>query len=102
MDKVIIYCSTVEDVYDIWDSFYQLLGNDMYIANKDREAFKGMLVAQYHRGFGKTMEQNIITEFPKPDSAIHVLISTVAFGMGVQVPDIRRIIHWGLSTTIPT
>ena len=51
--------------------------------NKDREALEGMLVAQYHRGFGKTMEQNIVTEFPKPDSAIHVLISTVAFGMGV-------------------
>ena len=101
MDKVIIYCSTTEDVCDIWDSFYQQLGNDMYIANKDREAFGGMLVAQYHRGIGKTMEQNIVTEFSKQDSAIRVLISTVAFGMGVQVPDIRRIIHWGLSATIP-
>lgn len=37
----------------------------------------------------------ITSEFAAPHSTIRVLVSTVAFGMGVDIPDIRRVVHWG-------
>lgn len=36
----------------------------------------------------------IITSYSQPDSTIRLHICTVAFGMGMGVPDIRRKIHW--------
>jgi hypothetical protein len=41
----------------------------------------------------------ILEEFTKADSNIKVLISTVAFGMGVNITDIDIVVHWGLPTS---
>ena len=38
--------------------------------------------------------------FKRTDSKLCFVIATTAFGMGVDCPNIRRIIHWGLPTTL--
>lgn len=30
-------------------------------------------------------------------SPLHIVVATVAFGMGVDCPDIWQVIHWGVS-----
>ena len=40
------------------------------------------------------------TILSKPESPLRVIIATVAFGMGLDSPDIRRIIHWGIPADI--
>jgi superfamily II DNA helicase RecQ len=42
----------------------------------------------------------VFAEFPKLDSKIRVLITTVAFGMGVNIPDISYVLHWGVPITV--
>jgi superfamily II DNA helicase RecQ len=44
-----------------------------------------------------TKQKRILEEFTKADSNIKVLISTVAFGMGVNITDID--VYWGLPTS---
>ena len=34
------------------------------------------------------------------DSILRVVVATVVFGMGLDCPDVRRIMHWGPSTDI--
>ena len=42
----------------------------------------------------------VLSSFSDSESPIKRIVSTSAFGMGVDICDIRRIIHWGLPTTI--
>ena len=48
------------------------------------------------------VKNSIITAFTKPDSFMWIIFATIAFGMGLDAPDIARIIHFGPSDTIET
>jgi superfamily II DNA helicase RecQ len=39
--------------------------------------------------------KRIIQNFVKEESTIRFIICTVAFGLGVNIPDIRFVVHWG-------
>lgn len=57
---------------------------------------KNRLVAEFVGCTAAKEKDVIISSYSKPDTApfARVVICTVAFGMGVDVPDIRRGIHW--------
>ena len=43
----------------------------------------------------KDVKEEILSSFPKKNSKLRNIVATVAFGMGLDCPDVRRIIHWG-------
>jgi superfamily II DNA helicase RecQ len=45
-------------------------------------------------------KEDILETFPKSDSSIRCLIASTAFGMGIDIPDVDLIIHWGVSSTV--
>ena len=58
------------------------------------------LMAEYHAELFDEDRMRIAEEFRKADSHMRCLIATVAFGMGIDIPDIRYIIHWGESNSV--
>ena len=38
--------------------------------------------------------ENIIQSFTKPDGTLRLVFATVAFSMGLDSPNVRRIVHW--------
>ena len=46
------------------------------------------------------VKDTVLKSFSRADSHLRVVIATVAFGMGLDCPNVRRVIHWGPSENI--
>ena len=42
----------------------------------------------------------MLLSFINPKSSLHVVVATIAFGMGLDAPNVGRIIHYGPSDSI--
>ena len=63
----------------------------------DEPSTKNMKIEMFHANTDTESKKRILEEFSKADSNIKVLISTVAFGIGVNITDID--VYWGLPTS---
>jgi len=43
-----------------------------------------------------------MADFKQPNSTMHVVVSTVAYGMGIEIPDIQQVVHWGRLSSLMT
>eukprot|EP00698_Gefionella_okellyi_P008654 TRINITY_DN2157_c0_g1_i1.p1 TRINITY_DN2157_c0_g1~~TRINITY_DN2157_c0_g1_i1.p1 ORF type:complete len:808 (-),score=203.60 TRINITY_DN2157_c0_g1_i1:79-2502(-) len=58
----------------------------------------GFLAAAYHADLPTTERSRVHHEFIR--DKLSIVVATVAFGMGIDKPDIRRVLHYGAPTTI--
>eukprot|EP01071_Lankesteria_metandrocarpae_P014784 Lankesteria_metandrocarpae@DN895_c0_g1_i2.p1 len=58
----------------------------------------GVHAAAYHAALTLTKRKNVLEGFL--DDSIQVVCCTVAFGMGIDKPDIRRVIHYGFPRSL--
>ena len=58
------------------------------------------LIDMFHRTIDSDSYERIVNTFKSPDSPIRCLFSTVAFGLGIQIPDISLVVHWGVPKTV--
>ena len=42
----------------------------------------------------KDVKDSIIRSFCQPDSHLRQVICTAAFGMGIDCPNVRQVVHW--------
>lgn len=54
----------------------------------------------FHKDTDNDTKTHIMTSFPGHDSVVRVLICTIAFGMGVSIPDIKHVTLWGIPKTV--
>ena len=53
------------------------------------------LVSMYHSAATQETKEKVITSFCRQGCKLQILIATSAFGLGIDCPDIRQVIHWG-------
>ena len=58
------------------------------------------LVDMYMSATDKSVKSSIVTSFCKIGSPLRIVICTIAFGMGIDCPDVRQILHWGVSSDV--
>ena len=56
--------------------------------------FENRLIGTFHAGLCNKDQKTIIQNFVKEESTIRLIMCTVAFGLGVNIPDVRFVVHW--------
>ena len=81
--------------------FMEELDDKSYIPS-DEKIPKNCLFAQYHSPQTEEMKLEILTQLKSNDSSrkTRVVFATVAIGLGVNIPDVRQIVHIGPPCTL--
>ena len=94
LPRTIIFCCSIKTCASLFKLFlshlreksYEPVGSELSVANR--------LFAMYHARIDDSDKSEILASLKDPDGKCR-LFCTVAFGMGVNIPDIRYIIHYG-------
>ncbi|KAJ9167340.1 hypothetical protein P3X46_022003, partial [Hevea brasiliensis] len=75
--STIVYCTTIKDVEQIFKSLQEI----------------GIKTGIYHGKMSSKAREESHRSFIRDE--LHVMVATIAFGMGIDKPDIRQVIHYG-------
>ena len=96
-DHTLIYCQTRKQCALIFRMFELNLRESFYHGHPDPE---NRLVDMYHAGTPELVKQHIVNNMGDEEGHIRVLISTIAFDMGVNCKCVRQVIHFGPSKNL--
>ena len=100
MDKIIVFCRTYDECSHIYMFLRHRLQSEAVqpIGAPDLSRFR--LVELFTACTHKKVKDTILEAFSNPQGTLRVVIATIAFGMGLDCPNVRRIIHWGASNDV--
>lgn len=58
----------------------------------------GFVAAAYHAGLTGDLRQRTQEQFIRDE--VHVIVATIAFGMGIDKPDVRLVVHYDLPKSV--
>ena len=92
--RTIIYCRRFSDCGVLYSMFKTSLGQGFTEPTDAPDLPKYRLIEMYHSSTDPVVKETILDRF-SVQSSLRVVIATIAFGMGVDCPDIRQVIHLG-------
>ena len=96
----IIYCRRYKDCADLYYFFRDSLGPDFTEPRGAPDHPRFRLVDMYMSCTEERVKEEIVQIFTKETSGLRVVIATVAFGMGIDSPSVRQVIHLGPPTDL--
>ncbi|XP_006820621.1 ATP-dependent DNA helicase RecQ-like [Saccoglossus kowalevskii] len=81
-----------------WSNIMNYLGNHAYIDQKKNVRCR--MVDVFHANVELEDQKRVLENFALSDSTIRCVVATVAFGMGINIPDVDLVLHWGGSNNI--
>ena len=101
MERSIIFCRTYNDFSGVYMFMADRLGKEMMDpigVCRDLPQFR--LLDMFSACTHPAVKNSILQSLPDSGSTLRVVVATVAFGMGLDCPNICRVIHWGPSSDI--
>ena len=96
MPRIIIYCRRIETCGDLYDFFKDELGDSFLTPPDAPDQSQFRLVDMFTGSTDEEVKSQIITSFSDPAAPLRVVCATSAYGMGVDCPDVREVIHFGV------
>ena len=86
--KLLIFCRVMSDVRRVYKCLDNIFGQKF-------NNYKNRPYGMFHAKTDDAVKNYIISQFSEETSRIRVLISTIAFGMGVNCKGLYTVIHFG-------
>ena len=93
--RAIIFCQHLEDCPKLYSFFRSALGDMFTCPNGSLDKSENRVVEMFHSCTEPCIKDKIITSFSAQLSPLRLVIATTASGMGIDVPTIRTVIHFG-------
>ena len=81
-------CST------LYAYFWYTLGDKSYYPS-NAEKIASNLFGMYHSGTNNYIKDNVMKSLADPWGKLRIVFATVALGMGVNLADVNRVVHYG-------
>jgi superfamily II DNA helicase RecQ len=95
LPRVIIFCKNKADCGKLYTYFRTNMGVEfMDRPGTSQQLLEHRLIDMFFQGTEDVVKDHIIRNFTVP-SRLRIVISTVAFGMGIDCPDVQLVIHLG-------
>ena len=91
MDRVIVYCRTYDSCSMIYLDIKSCLGKEITEPVGSLDLARFLLVDMFSACTTAAVKDSFCTAH----GTLRVVIATIAFGLGLNCPNVRRIIHWG-------
>ena len=91
--KILIYVNYVLSTADIFEHLQGKLGEDGF---DGPPCSKNRLVEMYSAATQEEDKKRVQRRISEKDGNLRVVIATVAFGMGIDIPDVDIVVQWGL------
>ena len=98
--KTVIFCQSLIECAEVFSMVKVKLGHEISEPPGFEHIVELRLLTSFTAVSSNEHRESIIDEFSKMDSILRVVIASSAFGMGVNIPDISRVINWGLPPTL--
>ena len=83
----------------LYQSFPVAVGADSYLLSGDC-CLQNALFGMFHAKIVEEDKKVLLESFSTLDGKCRIMISTIAFGMGVNIPNVQCVVHFGPSGTI--
>ena len=89
MRKTIIYCQPINACGELYSVMDSVLDGDA-ISN----------IAMFHSKTLEALKTKVLDNFVPMDGPVRVVVATTALGMGVNIPNVERVCHFGIPDTV--
>ena len=86
--KVIVFCRSINTCVKLFKFFFIQLREESYEPTGAKPVTENRLFAMYHGRIDEEDKYIILKSFCSPCGKCRVVLSIIAFGMGVDVPDV--------------
>ena len=97
--KTILYVRTYTDCSNLYMVLKRKMGSEITEPPGCPNVSGYRLIDMFNRALTEGKKE-VLSMFGGKDTSLRLVIATTAFGMGVDIEDVRRIMHWGMPSTL--
>ena len=100
LDRVVVFCRSLHTCASLYKLFAINLREESYDPIGSEPDISKRMFAMYHSKIDVYDKEQILKSLRDEKGVCRVLFSTIAFGMGVNISNIRYVIHYGPSNDV--